>query len=108
MSTRTFAWLTLAPALALALVSAASAQSANARLGIYEKSGQEYFALSLLPQVAADPGQKNEIVILVDTSASQAGRFRTEEIAAVQSMLASLSPDDRVQLMAVDMKATPM
>src|SRR5262245_66661278 len=29
-------------------------------------------------------------------------------MAALQAMLAALSPDDRVQLMAVDMKATPL
>src|SRR5688572_26960846 len=108
MSTRTFSWLTLATALVLTLTAGASAQTANARLGTFEKDGQQYFALSLLPQAKADAAQKNEVVILVDTSASQAGRYRAEEMAAVQAVLAQLSSEDRVQLMAVDMKATPM
>ncbi|HMC11775.1 MAG TPA: hypothetical protein VKH44_10810, partial [Pirellulaceae bacterium] len=108
MSTRTVTRLTLALALTLGLSASALAESAGARLGTYEKSGQGFFALSLMPQEKADAAQKNEVVILVDTSASQAGRYRSEEMEALQSMLASLSPDDRVQLMAVDMKATPM
>ena len=108
MSTRTIAWLTLGLALTIGSCPAARAQSANARLGTYEQGGQEYFALSLMPQVAADPSQRNDVVILVDTSASQAGRYRAEEMAALQSMLATFAPGDRVQLMAVDMKAMPM
>ena len=77
-------------------------------LGTFDKDGQAYFALSLLPAIKADPAQKNEVVILVDTSASQAGRYRDEALAAVDSLLANLWPDDRVQLMAVDVKAVPM
>src|SRR5262245_15028534 len=107
MSTRKFAWLT-AIAAALVVEATASGQSGSARLATYEKSGQEYFALSLMPPVAADPTQKNDVVILVDTSASQAGRYRSDAAAAVQSLLATLAPDDRVELMAVDMKAMPM
>src|SRR5438876_7185426 len=108
MSTRTFASMILAVALVVVLARSASAQGPTARLGTFEKNGQDFFALSLMPQVTADPAQKNDVVILVDTSASQAGRYRAEELAAVQSMLATLSPNDRVQLMAVDMKATTL
>src|SRR5262245_14603305 len=108
MASNKLAWLALAPGWALIVTASAAAQSANARLGTYEKEGHEYFALSLLPQVAADPSQQNEVVVLVDTSASQTGRYRSEELSALQSLLATLTPRDRVQLMAVDMKATPM
>ena len=105
MSVRTFASLILVVALALVMSASSLAEKPVARMGTYEKDGQDFFALSLLPQVAADPAQKNDVVILVDTSASQAGRYRAEELAAVQSMLATLSTNDRVELMAVDMKA---
>jgi uncharacterized protein with von Willebrand factor type A (vWA) domain len=108
MSTRMLARLTMIPALVLSLASAQAAQTANSRLATYEKDGRTYFALSLLPQIAADPAQQNDVVVLVDTSASQTGRYRAEALAALQSMLATLSPNDRVQLMAVDMNATPM
>ncbi len=108
MCTRTFSRLILAAALCIALVADVWAASPSGRLGTYEKNGQSYFALSLMPQAAADPAQKNEVVILVDTSASQAGRYRAEEVEALQAMLGNMTPNDRVQLMAVDMKAAPM
>ena len=56
MSTRTFASLILAVALAMVLAGSASAQGPTARLGTFEKNGQDFFALSLMPQVAADAG----------------------------------------------------
>jgi uncharacterized protein with von Willebrand factor type A (vWA) domain len=92
----------------LSLAAAVSAETVNARMGTYDKSGQEFFALSLMPQATADAGQKNEVVILIDTSASQTGQYRAEEMAVLNAMLASMSPADRVQLMAVDMKAVPL
>jgi Mg-chelatase subunit ChlD len=95
-------------ALVIGFLSSASAQTATSRLATYSKDGQTYFALSLLAQAPADATQKNEVVVLVDTSASQAGRFRIEQLKTVQAMLASLTPDDRVQLMAVDIKTSPM
>ena len=70
MSTCTFSRLISVGTLCVALVATAGAQSPGGRLGTYEKNGQSYFALSLMPQAAADPAQKNEVVILVDTSAS--------------------------------------
>src|SRR5437867_6413864 len=108
MSTCTFSRLILVTALCFGVGATTLAQSAGGRLGTYEKNGQSYSALSLLPQSAADPAQKNEVVILVDTSASQAGRYRAEEMDALRSMLMNLSANDRVQLMAVDMKAVPL
>src|SRR5438309_8204499 len=106
MSTPKALWSVVSSAILLATAAVGLGQTA--RLGTFEKDGQEYFALSLLPQVKADPAQKNEVVILVDTSASQVGRFRAEAMAAVQSLLVGLGPQDRVALMAVDMKAVPM
>ena len=58
----------------------------NSRLATFHQDGQSYFALSLLSQTTADPTQKNDVVeILVDTSASQVGRYRGIELAAVQA-----------------------
>src|SRR5262245_9943422 len=84
---------------------AALAESGAAKLGVYDHVGQTHFALSLLPALKADPEQLNEVVILVDTSASQAGRYRDAALAALDSLLANLRPSDRVQLMAVDARA---
>jgi uncharacterized protein with von Willebrand factor type A (vWA) domain len=108
MFTRTLALLGVSLAAFAAAASSLAAQTGTARLGTYEKDGQQYFALSLLPQVAADPAQKNEVVILVDTSASQTGRYRAEQMSALSSALSAMSPETKVLLMAVDMKVVPM
>src|SRR5262245_43858917 len=107
MSIRHSISLVLIPALA-ALAAPAWGQSGSARVATFDKDGQAYFAMSLLPSFQADPAQKNDVVILVDTSASQAGRYRDGALAALDSLLANLRPDDRVMLMAVDSKAVPM
>src|SRR5436190_1643711 len=108
MSSRKFAWLIVFAVSSLVVSGFVAAETITARLGTFEKDGRDYFALSLMPQAAADTAQKNDVVILVDTSASQAGRYRAEEMAALNAMLGGFGPNDRVQLMAVDMKAVPL
>jgi len=108
MCTRPNFWFASALSCVVAAAAAALGETKSARLGTFEQGGQTYFALGLMPELKADPAQHNEVVLLVDTSASQAGRYRSEELAAVQSLLSTLSPDDRVQLMAVDMNAVPL
>ncbi|HZL88801.1 MAG TPA: VWA domain-containing protein, partial [Pirellulaceae bacterium] len=86
----------------------AQGQTPTARVATYAQNGTTHFAISLMPNIKADPAQKIEVVILVDTSASQAGKYRDGALAAVDSLLANLRPTDRVLLMAVDTKAVPM
>src|SRR4030095_14796376 len=89
--------------------SAARAAEAVGRLATFEKApGESYFALSVMPKVAPAANQASDVVILFDTSASQAGVFRDDALAARQAVLAGLGPSDRVQLMAVDVKVAPM
>src|SRR5688572_23082701 len=93
----------------LALTGPAVAEEATGRMATYEKApGESYFALSVMPKVAADPAQTNEVVVLFDTSASQAGAVRDEALVALDALLAGLGPQDRVKLMAVDVKAIPL
>ena len=106
MSTRKCV-LALVPVLVASLVAVASAEP-KARLGTYDREGERFFALSLSPGVKADANQNNEVVILFDTSASQAGTYRDDALAALDSLLQSLGEKDRVKLMALDMKAVPM
>jgi hypothetical protein len=81
----------------------------TARMGTFDKgSGESYFALGLMPTVALQPAQAREVVILVDTSASQAGVYRDDELAALNTMLSGLNPNDRVKLVAVDTKPVAM
>ena len=49
-----------------------------------------------------------DLVIVADTSASQVGPFRETTIAAVEACLASLHPDDRVELIAADLDSNAM
>jgi von Willebrand factor type A domain len=97
--------------LALAGLAASHAWAAEAvgRLATYDKApGESYFALSVMPKVAPAAQQANDVVVLFDTSASQAGVFRDDGLAALDSLLAGLGPNDRVHLMAVDVNAVPM
>src|SRR5262245_5574804 len=75
------------------------------RMATFETStGETYFALSLSPSDTA-PAAHRDIVILVDTSASQTGLFRDDSFTALRALLNKLSDSDRVQIMAVDVNA---
>ncbi len=90
---------------ALLVCLAASAAEPTARLATYEKaSGEKFFALSLAPVTAPAVADKTELVLLVDTSASQAGRFRDDSLTAVRELLSTLPANTTVKLMAIDVK----
>jgi hypothetical protein len=88
---------------------AAEASSEATRMETYaDAKGDHYFALSLRPTIAADANRPHEIVVLVDTSASQAGDYRRNSLSALDAYLAGLQPTDRVRLLAVDVNALPL
>ena len=88
---------------------AAESNAEAARLSTYDKPGGEsYFALSLSPNVTPRVAAAHDVVVLIDTSASQTGDFRDKGLAALDSMLAGLSETDRVQLLAVDLNSVPL
>ena len=71
--------------------------------------GETYFALPLVaPATAAKTSSSRDVVILVDTSASQTGSHRVQALAVLDDVLASLGSSDRVQLFAVDVQATAL
>jgi len=70
--------------------------------------GQGYFAMSLKPSLVQPKRSGHEVVILFDTSASQAGAIREKALAALESLVASLEVKDRVALLAVDLNAVPL
>ncbi|HEX3600008.1 MAG TPA: hypothetical protein VHU84_07680 [Lacipirellulaceae bacterium] len=97
--------------LAIALSArAVETQQPTAELSTYANDdGQNFFALSLMPPShAAQQSQPRDIVILFDTSASQIGVYRDAALSALDSCLQKLSPQDRVQVFAVDLEARPM
>jgi len=71
-------------------------------------AGEGYFALKLVPGVAQPTRRPHDVVLLFDTSASQVGAYRAKALAALESLLAGLDPQDRVQLIAVDVVAVPL
>ncbi|MCU0876985.1 MAG: hypothetical protein MUF06_04245 [Pirellulaceae bacterium] len=102
-------WQVTAVIATLTTAAVAAGDEAVGRLATYEKApGESYFALSVMPKVAAQPTTAKEVVVLFDTSASQAGTFRDDALVALDALLKGLGADDRVKLMAVDVKAVPM
>ncbi|MFH1922447.1 MAG: hypothetical protein ABIP48_21510, partial [Planctomycetota bacterium] len=100
---------TMAVALAVTNLPGAEPSPEAARLdGFTHTDGANYFALSLKPaQTAPAPGPR-DVVVLYDSSASQTGQFRTQGLSALMALLGELSPEDRIQLVAVDVNAIGM
>ena len=81
----------------------------TARMATYTGAAdQTYYALSLLPTVAAGPAADCDLVVVCDTSASQVGQFREDTLGTLAAMLGGLSPRDRVKLLAADLEATAL
>jgi hypothetical protein len=70
--------------------------------------GTTYFALSLPVEKQIAASASRDVVVLIDTSASQTGAYRNDQIEALDSLLATLGPNDRVNLQAIDLKAVPL
>ena len=70
--------------------------------------GDTYFALKLAPSVARPAMVPHDLVVLFDTSASQAGDYRTKALGALNAVLSALDAGDRVALVAVDISAVRM
>lgn len=80
----------------------------EARMATYSSGGEAYFALSLRAEGNPPPRRASDVVIMFDTSASQQGEYRTRALEALQALLDSLGPNDRVMLMGVDLNAVPL
>ncbi|MEO1498111.1 MAG: vWA domain-containing protein [Planctomycetota bacterium] len=70
-----------------------------------DANGVRRFAASLPPVAEQQPSAPAEVVVLVDTSASQVGMYRETALAATEALLATLEPGARVHLMAADLDA---
>lgn len=111
MSMRSQFWLAGLTVLVLGLAANAAPPAGGdvSRLATYENAaGEMFFAASLVPSQGSDPQQTNEVVVLFDTSASQAGVLRDDALTALQGMLSKLGPNDRVKLVAVDLNAVDL
>lgn len=88
---------------AASVACATMATAIETKLETYQdEAGQTFFTLTA-PAIEANAGSPRDVVILLDTSASQAGFYRDTALAAMRSCIASLGADDRVQVMAADL-----
>ncbi|MGQ9574389.1 MAG: hypothetical protein ACUVUC_03660, partial [Thermoguttaceae bacterium] len=103
------AWALLGPLAMSGPAASAEANPEAAQLAVYaQPDGTSFFALSLRPAEQVPAAPQHDVVVLVNTSASQTGPYRTKALEALDVLLKNLAPQDRVQLMAVDLNAVPM
>ena len=96
-------------AIAMAQFGNAKASETGSNLKTYrDVDGQTYFALALRPEVEPVQQKNRDILVLVDTSASQTGLFREDTLEAVRSLAGGLRAGERVNIMAIDLKVVPM
>jgi len=89
----------------VAVASSSAEQVAKAsRLVTYDDSGRTLFALSLLPGELGQEDRAARVAVVVDTSASQNGDYRSESIEIARSIIESLSDDSNVSLFACDVE----
>ena len=99
---------------AVGLGTASGSEGANVRIATYQTpQGESYFAASIQPSaddalLAASKGQPADVIVVVDTSASQVGSFRSDSIAALRSVVRQLRSEDRVRLYAADVRASDL
>ena len=102
---------TLSSALGLGLVvgsglNAISSESINNRLVTYQDDGKTLFALSLLPTQELAAKSMPRVAVIVDTSASQNGDYRTDSIEIAKSIIEALPSTAMVSLLACDVEPT--
>lgn len=95
-------------AIASLIISVDTQAAESARLVTYERDGQTFYAMSLLPEVAQKQADASSIIVLFDTSASQVGAYREAAMHSLNALLGDLRPADRVELMAVDLGVRPV
>ena len=78
------------------------------RMATFDHAGETLFAASLTPAVTAGEQRASDVMIFVDTSASQVGAFKQDSIALVEQLLRTLNSDDRVKIFAVDLDPIPL
>ena len=84
----------------IAFQAVAVAQS-QIRLATFDNASATYFAMSVKSEPTTE-SRASDVVIYVDTSASQTGAFKRDSIAIVKQILRNLSADDRIKIVAVD------
>jgi uncharacterized membrane protein YgcG len=85
-----------------------ASDSNEARMATFDSASGTHFALSVKADFEGQPKRASDVVVYVDTSASQNGVFREDSIVALEKFLDGLNADDRVKIMAVDLDPVPL
>jgi hypothetical protein len=93
-----------------ALTGAARAEQAAAVTAetFARPDGSSCYSVSLTPQAAKPAAGPSDVLVMFDTSASQAGDYREKALETLDVLLGALGSQDRVQLTAVDLQAIPL
>ena len=78
------------------------------RMATFENAGETHFALSIMPQTKSTTQLASDVIVYVDTSASQGGVFKRDSIVALKELLKNLNADDRIQIVAIDLDPIPL
>lgn len=93
------------------LASVAMAQASSEtqpRMATFDSAeGETCFSLSL-GKVSARGENSSDVMIFVDTSASQTGEYKAQSLKLVSEILENLNSEDAVQLFAIDLEPVPM
>ena len=88
--------------------------SASARIATYQtEEGESFFAVALQPSadeaiLESVRSQPADIVVIVDTSATQVGEFRKDSISALDSIISRLRSEDRIRVYAADVMTSEL
>ena len=111
-SLRTLAILTCV--VSMGVSTAFATEGANVRISTFDtETGEGYFAASIQPAAdsnlqQATSAQPADVAVIVDTSASQVGQFRTGSLNALEKIVDSLRPGDRIRIYAADVRSTDL
>lgn len=83
---------------------AAKPAESRSRLVTYTSEDKTLFALSLLPEAMISASSGARVAVIVDTSASQNGDYRTDSIEVAEALVAQLGEDAKVALLACDVE----
>ena len=94
--------------LASVAMAQASSETQQPRMSTFDNAeGETCFSLSL-GTVSAEGENSSDVMIFVDTSASQTGEFKDQSLKLVTEILENLNSEDTVQLLAIDLDPVPL
>ena len=77
------------------------------RMATFDSAGETSFALSVGPE-SQDRQRASDVIVFVDTSASQTGAYKRDSLEMLRGFVRNLSGDDRIRIFAVDLEAIPL